>query len=826
VGNEKLYVRGVTYGTFRPGASGDYDAERVEHDFALMARNGINAVRTYSVPPRFLLDLAQEHGLFVMVGLPWEQHVAFLDDRRTAADIAKRVRAGARACAGHPALLAYAIGNEIPSSIVRWCGSRATERFLGRLYEAAKAEDPGALCTYVNYPSTEYLQLDFVDFFCFNVYLEAQESFAAYLARLQNLADSRPLMIGEIGLDSRRNSQEEQARSLDWQVRAAFAGGCAGAFVFSWTDEWHRGGHDIEDWDFGLTTREREPKPALTAVSQAFDQAPLAPDRGWPKVSVVVCSYNGERTISECLAHLQKLSYPDYEIIVIDDGSTDSTAAIAAASSGVRLFRYANGGLGRARNRGLQAATGEIVAYIDDDAYPDPHWLTYLAAAFRSTTHAAIGGPNIPPSGDGPVSDCVANAPGGPIHVLVSDEEAEHVPGCNMAFRKSCLEAIGGFDPQFRTAGDDVDICWHLQKKGFSIGFHPAAVVWHHRRGSIRAYWKQQKGYGKAEALLERKWPEKYNAAGHLSWAGRLYGKGFTRALSWRRARIRHGRCASAPFQSLYEPGAQTLALLPLMPEWYLVNLALASLCLLGLLWPPALLAAPLLAVSVALPAACVLQAVARVSFSTRPRSRVGRLRLQALTALLHVLQPLARLLGRLHHGLTPWRALRAPGFVFPRSRAFQIWSERWREPSAWFSSLETALASRHAVVRRGGDFDEWDLELPGGLLGSARVRMAIEEHGAGRQLVRLWVWPRYSTLGLALTLLVVLLSMWAGLDGAALASRILAAAAGLLVVASVKECGLGIAAFRAAIRPERDSRPLLREGLGGERAVPSEAHG
>jgi len=830
LGDEKLYVRGVTYGTFRPGASGEeYVAARVEHDFALMSRNGINAVRTYSVPPRFLLDLAQEYGLFVMVGLPWEQHVAFIDDRRTAADIEKRVRAGVRACAGHPALLGYAIGNEIPASIVRWSGPRAIERFLERLHEAAKGEDPAALCTYVNFPSTEYLQLGFVDFFCFNVYLEAPERFTAYLARLQNLADGRPLMIGEIGLDSRRHGQKAQARALDWQVRAAFAGGCAGAFVFSWTDEWHRGGHDIEDWDFGLTTRGRGPKPALTAVREAFAQAPLTPGRGWPKISVVVCSYNGERTIGECLAHLQKVSYPSYEIIVIDDGSTDSTADIAAASPGVRLFSYPNGGLSRARNRGLLVATGEIVAYIDDDAYPDPHWLTYLASAFRSTNHAAIGGPNLPPPGDGPTSDCVANAPGGPIHVLVSDEEAEHVPGCNMAFRKSCLEAIGGFDPQFRTAGDDVDVCWRIQKEGFTIGFHPAAVVWHHRRGSLRAYWKQQKGYGRAEALLARKWPEKYNAAGHLSWAGRLYGKGFARPLPWGRARIRHGRCGDAPFQSLYEPGPQTLASLPLMPEWYLVNLVLALLSLLGLLWRPALLAAPLLAASVGVPVAYVLNVVARTSFSSRPESPLGRLRLRALTALLHVIQPLARLLGRIRHGLTPWRALRAPGFVFPWPRAFQIWSERRREPSAWFSSVETALASRHAVVRRGGDFDAWDLELPGGLLGCVRVRMGLEEHGAGRQLVRVRVWPRYSPLGVALIAAFALLSVWAGLDGESLASRMLAAASGLLLVASVKECGLGMASCRTAFRPEQDSRRLclvLREGLGGERTRPGEAHG
>src|SRR5262249_21365247 len=158
-------------------------------------------------------------------------------------------------------------------------------------------------------------------------------------------------------------------------------------------------------------------------------------------------------------------------------------------------------------NTGLRMASGEIVAYIDDDAYPDPHWLTYLAYTFQRSCHDAVGGPNIPPPGDGPIAECVANAPGGPIHVLLSDREAEHLPGCNMSFRKSALVAIGGFDPRFRVAGDDVDVCWRLRAHGLTLGFHPAAVVWHHRRNSIRAYWRQQRGYGKAEALLEQKWP-------------------------------------------------------------------------------------------------------------------------------------------------------------------------------------------------------------------------------------------------------------------------------------------------------------------------------
>jgi Predicted glycosyltransferases len=106
----------------------------------------------------------------------------------------------------------------------------------------------------------------------------------------------------------------------------------------------------------------------------------------------------------------------------------------------------------------------------------------------------------------------VAAAPGGPIHVLLSDRRAEHIPGCNSAFRREALEAVGGFDRRFRAAGDDVDLCWRLQERGWSIGFSPSAMVWHHRRNSVRTYWRQQKGYGRAEAILERKWPERYNA--------------------------------------------------------------------------------------------------------------------------------------------------------------------------------------------------------------------------------------------------------------------------------------------------------------------------
>ena len=527
VGQEKFWVRGVTYGTFCPDESGtNYPSpEAVKSDFTAIKSAGLNSLRLYTIPPSWLLDLAAAQSLRVMIGLPWEQHIAFLDDKARVEDIIARIRGSVRQCAGHPSVLCYAVGNEIPASVVRWYGKRRIENFLARLCWVVKQEDPGALVTYVNYPTTEYLQLPFIDFLAFNVYLELREQLGAYLARLQNLAGERPLLLTEIGLDSRRHGEEAQATTLKWQIKTSFEKGCVGTFVFAWTDEWHRGGYDVEDWDFGLTTRDRQAKPALAGVVGAFEDVPFPRDRRWPRISVVVCSYNGAATIEETLIALRKLTYQEYEIIVVDDGSTDATADIAR-KYGVSLIQSENEGLSNARNLGMAAATGEIIAYIDDDAYPDADWLKFLAASFMNSDHAGIGGPNIAPSVDGLIGEGIAHAPGGPVHVLLSDEIAEHIPGCNMAFRSERLRAIGGFDPRFRVAGDDVDICWRLQERGWTLGFSPSVVVWHHRRKSIRAYWKQQMGYARAEALLADKWPTRYNGAGHLKWSGRLYGKG------------------------------------------------------------------------------------------------------------------------------------------------------------------------------------------------------------------------------------------------------------------------------------------------------------
>src|SRR5262249_25994446 len=157
-GAEKFWLRGVTYGTFEPREGSDYPPQgHVALDFALMREAGVNTVRVYTAPPTYLLDEAARHGLRVIVGLAWTQHVCFLDDARLARQIRAQVERDVRSCAAHPAVLAFAIGNEIPQQIVRWHGAKRIEKFLKQLYTDVKRVAPDKLVTYVNFPPTDYL---------------------------------------------------------------------------------------------------------------------------------------------------------------------------------------------------------------------------------------------------------------------------------------------------------------------------------------------------------------------------------------------------------------------------------------------------------------------------------------------------------------------------------------------------------------------------------------------------------------------------------------------------------------------------------------------
>jgi GT2 family glycosyltransferase len=781
VDNEKFYIKGVTYGAFAPGEDGSefHDLATIERDFVAMAAHGINTVRiSHTVPPVSLLDAAHRHGLRVIVGLSAEQYVGYIAGReKEASQIQRLVRKSVRACSGHPGLLCYVLGNEIPAQLVRYIGRSRVEHYLRQLYHAVKLEDPEAIVTYANYPTTEYLQLPWLDLVCFNVYLETECALASYITHLQNIAGDRPLLISELGLDSFRNGEEEQARSLRWQIRTAFTGGCAGAVVFAWTDEWYRSGSDTATWRFGLTDWDRKPKAALAAVSEAFAQQLLSTLREakWPRISVIVCTHNGSGTILACLRGVQRLNYPAMEVIIVDDGSTDDTANIARQFP-FDVISISHLGLSTARNVGLQHATGEIVAYIDDDAWPDPDWLTYLAITFRDEAYAGAGGPNIRPPGESMVSDSVADSPGGPIHVMLTDVEAEHLPGCNMAFRRDALAAVGGFDPIFRTAGDDVDLCWRMQSAGFKLVFSPAAVVWHRAPQSVAAFWNQQLGYGKAEAILERKWPDKYNFAGHPIWTGRVYGRG---AIPWLPfgMRIYSGVRGRAPFQFVYASSLGRFGSLFAMPEWYLLVAGLAILSLVGIVWQPSRVAAPLLILAVSLSLAHA-GLNAQVAFTGSECGRFSNLLCWMLTALLHLLQPIARLSGRIIAGLHPWRRRQTRGFKLPLPGNYSALCANWHEAENALQEFEEALKAEISSVVVGDSFAPWDLQVRGGIFGGKQIIMAIEDFGLDRQLIRVRWWPVFPLQVILFVSLFAALAMGAAIDHAAIASAFLASLA------------------------------------------------
>src|SRR5580704_2289440 len=139
-------------------------------------------------------------------------------------------------------------------------------------------------------------------------------------------------------MDTIREGEGHQAELLQWQARAAFEVGLSGYIVFAFTDEWHTGGSEITDWAFGLVTRERVRKQAFLSVAQVFASEIPPPLAITPKVSIVVAAFNAEATLARSVDSLKRLNYPDFEIVVVDDGSTDSTAEVAERA-GVRTIR-------------------------------------------------------------------------------------------------------------------------------------------------------------------------------------------------------------------------------------------------------------------------------------------------------------------------------------------------------------------------------------------------------------------------------------------------------------------------------------------------------
>lgn len=520
-------------------------------DFAHIRRLGGNCVRVFYPPPEWLLDEAVAQQLRVFVDVPWEKHRCFFEDWEALERARQRVRDTARSVGRHPAVFAISVANEVPVDIIRFYGRKRVGRFVGELLDRVKQEAAECLVTYVNFPTTEFFEPATVDFYCFNVYIHDEHRLGVYLDRLQHIAGNKPLILGEYGIDTIREGDIEQARLLQGHIRAVSQHGLAGSFIFSYTDDWFTSGRQIDDWAFGVTQRDRTEKVAARVLRSAWSELPQSANREQPRVSVVVCSYNGATTLRECLESLMRLDYPDYEVILVDDGSTDGTREIAKEFPQVFYHHQANQGLSMARNVAARMASGELIAYTDSDCVADEHWLMYLVQSMRDQNVEAIGGPNVTPESDGWIAKCIAASPGNPSHVMLDDHHAEHVPGCNLAIRRATLLGMGGFDPQFRQAGDDVDLCWRLLDADLPIGYAPSAMVWHHRRATVSAFTKQQKGYGRSEAMVHFKHPQRCSNLGRSSWHGIIYGAGAV-GLPLLPETIYHGRFGGGLFQLIY----------------------------------------------------------------------------------------------------------------------------------------------------------------------------------------------------------------------------------------------------------------------------------
>jgi cellulose synthase/poly-beta-1,6-N-acetylglucosamine synthase-like glycosyltransferase len=357
---------------------------------------------------------------------------------------------------------------------------------------------------------------------------------------------------------------------------------------------------------------------------------------------------------------------------------------------------------------------------------------------------AAIGGPNLLPPEDSAVATAVMVSPGGPAHVMLDDRQAEHIPGCNMAFYKWALTEIGGFDPIFRRAGDDVDICWRVQQAGGKIGFNPAAFVWHYRRSTVGAYLRQQRGYGEAEALLVRKHPEYFNSFGDSIWRGRIYTPSKFGVLL-RAPIIYRGLFGSGMFQTLYasEP-ALTLMLFTALEYHVLVSL---PLWVLSAAFPYfLLLAAASLMASVGICAAAGAQA-------SLPRGR-RRWWSRPLVALLFFLQPIVRgwerYRGRLQLRLPVEPARENLDSVALREspaplREVQYWAQHRLERLEFVARIIGELDRRGWPNRSDIGWSEFDVEIYGNRWSHVQLVTVAEDRPPGKQLLRCRLRGRWS---------------------------------------------------------------------------------
>jgi mycofactocin system glycosyltransferase len=245
-----------------------------------------------------------------------------------------------------------------------------------------------------------------------------------------------------------------------------------------------------------------------------------SPPRNLPLVSIVIPVYNRPKEIETCLASLQSLEYPagKIETIVVDDASLDHTPAVARRFNVRLIVMPRNRGQSAARNTGVAAAKGEIIAFLDSDCIAQPNWLRELVPYFQDPRVALVGGDVGAYYRDNRMDRyeqvCSALNMGADPVMGRGNNCVCYVPTCNMLVRKEVYDQMGGLDENLRV-GEDVDLCWRLMADNHHLRYIPVGRVLHKHRNRFLHGFLRRFEYGTSESLLYARFPK---VAKHFPW--------------------------------------------------------------------------------------------------------------------------------------------------------------------------------------------------------------------------------------------------------------------------------------------------------------------
>jgi len=234
--------------------------------------------------------------------------------------------------------------------------------------------------------------------------------------------------------------------------------------------------------------------------------------QNYPFISVIVPVFNGEETIEECIQSLLNLSYPeDRYVIIVDNNSTDNTKKIVEKYP-VKLLLETKRGSYAARNTGIRAAKGDILAFTDSDCIVKKDWLIKLLNGFNSEKVGCVAGEIVSCKGSTLVERySYKNNILSQKNALNNNFFLPYPQTANVAYKKEVFNLIGLFD-DILLSGGDADIAWRMQlKTNYNLAFIPKAIVWHRHRTTIRGLLKQHIKYGFGYISLYKKYEKFLN---------------------------------------------------------------------------------------------------------------------------------------------------------------------------------------------------------------------------------------------------------------------------------------------------------------------------